>query len=243
MLTPAPPNASPSSARIPGLSSSSILEFRRVLFRSLPLVSPHQLRDGNGSAGECLLELGSSGARLELERVLERVEPEEVAVRAVTGRRAGPAIAGRAKVVAALDGRGLTFAQPACRGLEPPGQPVSEGPAGRVRVIEDQSERRCAVRHARPGEWRREILPLAAVPARDRLPVRKRAARQLHQSCARSTTSARVSLRRSAVGIRTDRSCEPASRTTLSRSASLESTSTRSLLPPNGGTAPSSKSG
>src|SRR5919197_1797624 len=58
-----------------------------------------------------------------------------------------------------------------------------------------------------------------------------------------STTSALVSSSRSAVAMRTDCSCVPASSTTDGCSAMRRSTRTRSPSPPNGGTAPSSNSG
>ncbi len=59
-----------------------------------------------------------------------------------------------------------------------------------------------------------------------------------------SAVSAPVRCSRSDVATRTDRSCEPASNTTMSRSTSRVSTTTRSRREPaSGGTAPSSNSG
>ncbi len=96
--------------------------------------------------------------------------------------------------------------------------------------------------HAAVAARGRGRLPVGRV---DRPPRRgPRRARARYRSSVMSPTSAIACTSRSDVLSRSDSLCEPASTTTVSRSASLLSTTVRSPPgPPSGGTAPSSKPG
>ena len=122
-------------------------------------------------ARERLVELAPAGAVADVERRVEGEKPEEVAVRAVSGRRAGAAPANSPEVVAALDGRRRTLRQSADLGVDVRGQPVGERADRRVRVIDDESERAGAGRRVAPGQRRGRILTVAGMAARDRVAV------------------------------------------------------------------------
>jgi hypothetical protein len=98
----------------------------------------------------------------------DRHAADDYDLAAVAGRRAGAPVAARAEVVAPLARCGLPVAQALGAGVECPGEPVGEGARGGVGVVDHERERARALRRARPGERGREILPHAAVPARDR---------------------------------------------------------------------------
>src|SRR5205823_11076878 len=102
------------------------------------------------------LALRSAGAKLELH--VEGVQAEDVAVAPVTRRRAGAAVAGRAEIVLALTRRRLALTQPACSRIEPPGEPVREGAARGVRVVDNERQRARPLGQVRPAKRRRDIL-------------------------------------------------------------------------------------
>ena len=78
-------------------------------------------------------------ARAELRLRIEGVEREHVAVR-LPRRRAGPAVAGRPEVVPALGRRRLALRERARGRGEAPGQPVREGVAPRVGIVEAERQ-------------------------------------------------------------------------------------------------------
>ena len=100
--------------------------------------------------GEQRLELFPLGAGCELELAVECIQPKDVTMRAVARRRAGAAIADRAEAVAALRRRNLSLAQPACLRRQPPGEPVREGAAGSVGIVDDERKRPRSIGRARP---------------------------------------------------------------------------------------------
>jgi len=102
---------------------------------------------------------------------VERVQLEEVAVR-LAGRRAGPAVADLAEVVAAL-GRapqllerfslGEVLRQRGQRGRQIEEHPMHPRAGGRVGVVDDEREGLGRGRRPAPGELRREIGPVTGV--------------------------------------------------------------------------------
>src|SRR5919197_1431111 len=110
---------------------------------------------------ERLPDLLDRGSRLQLERRLERVEAEEVAMRAVARRRARPPVTRGPEIVSALDRRSLVLPEAARGGVDSPGGPVGEGPGGRVRGVEDPGERLPPLGQVGPLEGRRDVLALA----------------------------------------------------------------------------------
>src|SRR5206468_8279865 len=89
--------------------------------------------------------------------------PKDVTMRAVARRRAGAAIADRAEAVAALRRRDLSLAQPACLRRQPPCEPVREGAAGSVGILDDERKRPRSIGRARPFERRRDVAAVAGV--------------------------------------------------------------------------------
>jgi hypothetical protein len=100
---------------------------------------------------------------------VEGVEPEGVGV-AVSRRRAGTSVAASAEVLAPLDRRGLPLAKPLAPGSNPQPCQWVKVPAG-ASESSNTNASECVPGRARPGERRRKILSLAAVPSRDRLVV------------------------------------------------------------------------
>src|SRR5437899_10595243 len=123
-------------------------------------------------------ELVPVGAGCELELGVERVQPEDVVMRAVARWRAGAAITDRAEAVAPLQRGDFSLAQPACLRRQAPGEPVRERAAGRVGIVDDEREPPRSVRRARPFERRRDIIAVAGVLNRNRARLRERRARE-----------------------------------------------------------------
>jgi hypothetical protein len=107
-------NAAPTSA---GLPTGSAAAARPARPRSA-LVPADELRCREDVAGEGPLELTPPGAEADVELGVESVQPEEVAVCAVPGRRTWPAPAAHPEVVASLGRRRLALRKPA----RPPGR-------------------------------------------------------------------------------------------------------------------------
>src|SRR5215212_12039403 len=81
--------------------------------RGSALVGAHELRGAEHVAAQRALELVAPGALADVERLVEGAEPEEVAVRPMSVRRARAAPPGRPEVVAAFGGRRLALRQSA----------------------------------------------------------------------------------------------------------------------------------
>jgi protein-L-isoaspartate(D-aspartate) O-methyltransferase len=118
-----------------------------------------------------LLELLLAGAGGEVELGVECGESEGIVVHTVAGRWTGAAVSRVAEVVAALARCPLALAETATSGVDSPGEPVREGAARRVRIIDDERERTGIRRRFRPRKRRRPILAVAAVLCGDRLSV------------------------------------------------------------------------
>jgi hypothetical protein len=101
------------------------------------------------------LAVGSVG-RVELP--VERVQAEDVAVGTVAGRRGGALVAVGAESVPSLVRSRLALAEPVRAGIDPPGEPVREGAARRVGVVDDECECACPFRRVRPDERRRDVV-------------------------------------------------------------------------------------
>ena len=115
----------------------------QVAGRGLPgsaFVGPDELRDRKDLAPEDPLQLPHARARRKPQVLAHGMEPEAVAVASVPARRAWPAIADRAEVVAPLQRRRLPVGKPTCVRGDAPGEPVDEAPGRRVRIVQDQCE-------------------------------------------------------------------------------------------------------
>src|SRR5581483_3628683 len=116
--------------------------------------------------------------RLELERGVERVETEDVAVGAALRRRTRSPVAGVAVVVAPLDGRPCALGKAAARGIHAPRAPVRGGSDRRVEILDEERERDGLLRDARPLERRRDVVARARETLGNRVAGAEGGARQ-----------------------------------------------------------------
>jgi len=86
-------------------------------------------------------ELQRARAPPKVELGIEGVQPEEVPVASVAAPRAGAAAADDSEVVSPFHRRAFTFGAPARARVDSPGEPVREGPDGRIPIVDDQGER------------------------------------------------------------------------------------------------------
>jgi hypothetical protein len=106
--------------------------------RALALVGAGELGAAEAAVEDRRFEGVAIGARRNVKLAVEGVQREDVAVRSVTGRRAGATVTGAPEVVPSLDGRLLALRQAARIRVDPPGEPMDEGPSRRVGVGEDE---------------------------------------------------------------------------------------------------------
>src|SRR5260370_5141085 len=104
-------------------------------------------------------------------------------MRTVSGRRAWTAEAAIAKPVPTLLASRIGIGTEAtARGVDAPGHPVDERPAGRVGILAGQRELDHAARHTAPMELGRHVVTVAGVHTRNRVAFFEVRTRQVHRA-------------------------------------------------------------
>lgn len=107
---------------------------------SAPLEASLELGDREHVAREYSLEPVAGVAARGVELRIEGVQAKAVTVGPVPPRRAGPPVADRAEVVAALARRALPLGEAAGSGVDAPGEPVRERAARGIGIVDDQGQ-------------------------------------------------------------------------------------------------------
>ena len=108
---------------------------------SAPLEASHELGDREHVARDGSLEPVPVAAVRDVELRIEGVQAKAVTVGSGPRRRAGPPVADRAEVAAALPRRALPLGEAAASGVDAPGEPVRERAARGIGMVEDEGQR------------------------------------------------------------------------------------------------------